>query len=176
MKKCSKCNELKLKSEFWKDSRLKSGLHSWCKSCCSEKRKEWSRSEKGKESTKRREAARKNSPKRKEWIKQYCQRGDVKERHRKSNIKWKFKITDSERSEIEENQKGVCAVCGRPEKIKRNGKTKRLAIDHNHNTERVRGLLCSDCNQALGLLKVDDLGILNLQMAIKYLSNCGDKK
>jgi hypothetical protein len=37
-------------------------------------------------------------------------------------------------------QKGVCAICGRPPK------TVRLAVDHNHKTGKVRGLLCFRCN------------------------------
>lgn len=48
-----------------------------------------------------------------------------------------------------EKQKGVCAVCKRAE----NGRYKHLSIDHNHTTGKIRGLLCNNCNRALGLLK-----------------------
>jgi len=41
-----------------------------------------------------------------------------------------------------------CAICGRKQK-------KRLAVDHCHETRVVRGLLCSWCNSAIGLLKDD---------------------
>jgi hypothetical protein len=44
-------------------------------------------------------------------------------------------------------QSGVCAICGGG-----NG-DRRLAIDHDHMTGRVRGLLCSACNRAIGLLR-----------------------
>ena len=40
-------------------------------------------------------------------------------------------------------QGGVCAICGNPPK------TRRLHIDHEHSTNRVRGLLCFRCNNAL---------------------------
>lgn len=45
-------------------------------------------------------------------------------------------------------QRGVCAICQRA-----TGKTKRLAVDHNHRTDEIRGLLCSTCNQYLGYLR-----------------------
>ena len=46
----------------------------------------------------------------------------------------------------------------------------RLAVDHNHKTGRVRGILCSFCNTALG--KFDDsVGLL--ARAIEYLEVCG---
>ena len=49
-----------------------------------------------------------------------------------------------------ETQNGVCAICQQPETAMRNGKAKRLAIDHDHNTHVVRGLLCTLCNRNLG--------------------------
>src|SRR5438128_1074290 len=52
-------------------------------------------------------------------------------------------------------QKGLCAACGFPESRidPKTGKAKQLHVDHCHKTERVRGLLCNNCNSALGLLK-----------------------
>lgn len=46
-------------------------------------------------------------------------------------------------------QSGVCAICG--PWTGRNGRTKSLAVDHDHRTGKVRGLLCSDCNRILGV-------------------------
>ena len=57
-------------------------------------------------------------------------------------------------------QNGLCACCGQSE-TRRVGRRKRsenvpmLHVDHCHKTGRIRGLLCSACNQALGLLEED---------------------
>lgn len=48
-----------------------------------------------------------------------------------------------------EEQGGVCAICSTPE----NGRYSNLSIDHNHDTNEIRGLLCNNCNRGIGLLK-----------------------
>lgn len=60
-------------------------------------------------------------------------------------------------------QSGLCAICNRPETSQR---YKTLTVDHCHKTEAIRGLLCSNCNRALGMFR-DSLTIL--ESAIKYL-------
>lgn len=53
-------------------------------------------------------------------------------------------------------QGGVCAICGRPEtRPAPNGQPSRLHVDHNHSTGLVRGLLCNNCNQAIGKMGDD---------------------
>ena len=44
-----------------------------------------------------------------------------------------------------ERQKGLCALCFRPQPVKMS----RLFVDHDHKTGRVRGLLCHACNIGL---------------------------
>lgn len=48
---------------------------------------------------------------------------------------------------------GVCKICGEPEKTKKQGTLRRLSIDHDHRTGKVRGLLCYYCNLGLGKFK-----------------------
>ena len=68
------------------------------------------------------------------------------------NPKYPLKEADYER--MLHHQGGVCKICGRPEtRLNRWGNLARLAVDHDHTTDEVRGLLCHSCNTALGLLQ-----------------------
>ncbi len=86
----------------------------------------------------------------------------VKLAARKRDLLRKFNITIEEYDMLYEKQKGLCAICEEPEKEN----NKRLAVDHNHDTGKVRGLLCRACNTGIGLLQEKrEL----LEKAIKYL-------
>lgn len=60
-------------------------------------------------------------------------------------------------------QNGGCAVCGSSSSGLSD--TRALAIDHNHQTGKIRGVLCHPCNRALGLLREDEKIIMSL---LKY--------
>ncbi|WP_432421584.1 endonuclease VII domain-containing protein [Nocardia brasiliensis] len=49
-------------------------------------------------------------------------------------------------------QDGKCAICRRPQQRYADGRLIELSVDHCHKTGRVRGLLCSGCNRALGYM------------------------
>lgn len=66
-----------------------------------------------------------------------------------------YNITIDEYEAMQARQAGHCAVCGRIPSYQHKGKQARLHVDHNHITGKVRGLLCSPCNTALGLLGDD---------------------
>lgn len=70
---------------------------------------------------------------------------------------------------MKEAQNFKCAICGGEGFIMNSKKTHRekLVIDHDHKTGVVRGLLCHNCNRALGLFQ-DDVEIM--QKAIQYLN------
>lgn len=65
----------------------------------------------------------------------------------------RFGITRQEYAEMFHAQNGACAICSQPETATRNGRIKALAVDHDHTSGEVRGLLCADCNTGIGKLK-----------------------
>lgn len=92
----------------------------------------------------------------------------VSEGKRKYSLKSKFNITRKEYKRMLEAQKGVCFICGNKEVWKVNGKVKNLAVDHDHESGKIRGLLCQRCNQGLGHFQ-DDTD--RMQSAINYLKS-----
>jgi uncharacterized membrane protein YvbJ len=139
MRECKKCGKLKENEEFAK--------HHWCRKCA----KEYNRNRKV---TKRAQLNKNKN----EWAKK-----NPKLRH-KGQSKSKYSITGEQYDAIYSD---LCAVCGKPETDKRNGKIRMLSIDHNHDTGKIRGMLCGKCNKALGLL---DENIDILLSMIKYIA------
>jgi hypothetical protein len=86
----------------------------------------------------------------------------VKERDLRKNFG--IELADYQRMFVE--QKGVCAICAKPETRTRNGKAKWLAVDHDRDSGLIRGLLCQDCNLGIGHLHHSTEA---LRAAIDYL-------
>jgi hypothetical protein len=96
-----------------------------------------------------------------------------KEYHKTNQIarRWKYQnkygITLEDYDEMLSQQNGCCAICGANDP---GGPGKRFVVDHNHQTEEVRGLLCNSCNRALGYFQ-DSPSILS--KALNYLYTNG---
>lgn len=107
--------------------------------------------------------------KRKEYQRQYLARPEVKTKTRARNREYmrawwakeehrttanerrrrlKFGLSEIEYAALFAASGGVCAVCKQPPRGKKNNS--KLHIDHDHQTGKVRGLLCHHCNCALG--------------------------
>lgn len=70
--------------------------------------------------------------------------------YRNKHLEYKYGITSEQYEEMLKEQSNRCAICGIGEQHTENS---RLCVDHDHNTNEVRGLLCKKCNQGLGLFQ-----------------------
>lgn len=86
------------------------------------------------------------------------------------NRRYLYGITSSEYNEMFSVQNGLCAICFNAETAKscKGDKIKELAVDHCHNSGKIRGLLCHKCNMLLGYAS-DNSHIL--KAAANYLNN-----
>lgn len=91
-----------------------------------------------------------------DWKKHY-------KKHSRTRTAKRYGLTVEQLDAMTAAQGGLCAVCSRQP-----GK-KGLAVDHHHATGVVRGLLCSSCNTAIGLLR-DDPELM--EKAAQYARNC----
>jgi len=97
---------------------------------------------------------RQNNPEKyKKWEDNYKQKNREILSLKKSLSERKMNIDDYH--EMLSQQESKCAICKQPEtRMARDGKTiTRLCIDHDHDTNEVRALLCHDCNTMLGKAK-----------------------
>jgi hypothetical protein len=78
-----------------------------------------------------------------------------------------YGITLDQYNKLFDEQKGCCKICG----THQDELDKKLVVDHCHETNIVRGLLCDKCNRGLGHFN-DDVNLL--QIAIKYLIHDDD--
>ena len=78
-----------------------------------------------------------------------------------------YGITLEQVQEMREQSNGICSICNREGKHHH----KRLVIDHDHKTGKVRGLICSSCNSMIGWCGEDTQTLQNL---IEYLNRNKD--
>jgi hypothetical protein len=85
-----------------------------------------------------------------------------------SFLKYRYGISVEQFNLIRKKQDGCCAICKIELEIKKDStfRSKKVAVDHCHVTGKVRGLLCSSCNQGLGLFRDNET---LLASAIEYL-------
>lgn len=124
-KKCSCCGEVKPTTEFTRHKkREKWGFHSYCKECANKKFKKY----------------RRDNPEGYKRIK------------RKQNLKNQYGLTVEDIERMLKNQNYKCAICGKEIFLHGSSadKNKIAHVDHNHETGKIRGLLCNDCNIGLG--------------------------
>jgi len=126
LKTCTVCEEAKPYSEYYNYKASKDGKMYRCKFCDSLARKKYA--ENNKESAQR------------------SQRG--------RNLKHKYGISLEDYETLFEAQGRCCAICETKENKAMYGPNKSLnfSVDHCHATNKVRGILCNQCNRAIGML------------------------
>lgn len=74
---------------------------------------------------------------------------------RRNQLKHKYGISLEEYNDLLVFQSGTCAICNKKEILKKRNsdETRPLAVDHCHETGKIRGLLCSACNSGIGYLR-----------------------
>lgn len=143
---CRVCREKKPLSEFNKHGGSQ-GLRRDCKAC----QKKWSHDYYKTIAVEER-------------IKRKIHRKQNMGQYRNSEYKRKFGITLDDYNQMFENQKGKCMICGTTKGYPNTGR--RLAVDHDHETGKVRALLCGNCNTGISHFMHDpDL----MEKAIDYL-------
>jgi hypothetical protein len=169
MKTCNTCHTEKLIDAFHKNAASPDGHANICKECMNARQRAYRKS-----AVFNSESAREKRHAYYVANKEHIARKKV-DRHKEAPhlrrsmvLRKKFGISIEEYEAMLAEQNGVCAICKQPERAL-NGYTKEVAsmpVDHDHGTGKVRGLLCSHCNRALGLFQ-DNIKILN--SAINYL-------
>ena len=163
---CARCKKLKIVADFpVSNSRGKSRYHSYCIECCNSYGRDFRA--KDPDNTKRKANAyyRANAERKQELARQ--RRVRTPDYGRQASLKKLYGITLGEYEALLNTQNGVCAVCAEPPR----GRRKFLAVDHDHETGLVRGLLCTTCNVGLGALR-DSPELL--RAALTYLRGGGD--
>jgi hypothetical protein len=97
------------------------------------------------------------------------ERREYARRHAKNTRFRRYKIDEATFNRMFEEQGRKCAVCGSKRPNRRTGrppKEFKWCIDHDHETEAVRGIVCYPCNTALGLVRDD---VRTLKAMIAYL-------
>lgn len=128
-KLCRKCGETKALDDFYADRKSATGKSSHCKSCLKAKAKRWYQE---------------NPDRVAEQASRRIERGG----NRESAIKRKYGLRQADYLDMLKSQGGACAICGTGDPGRGN---KHFVIDHCHETGKVRGLLCNNCNRVLGL-------------------------
>ena len=120
--------------------------------------------------TRRRSESRKRNIERHHEVQRAWRRRNVEKRqlYDLRQIAKRFGIEKAQYFAMVLAQNGVCRICGKHESIT----GRRLSVDHDHTSGRVRGLLCSNCNLGIGYF-YDDPELL--RRAAQYIDEARDR-
>jgi hypothetical protein len=147
---CKKCGVEKSLDDYYIHNGMKDKHLNTCKKCDNKKTREYQIEHKD-------QMAKYSEKYRLKYIETYADYA------RNTKYKQNYGITIEDYNKMFDDQNGLCAICSNPES---KGRSKHFHVDHDHLTGKIRGLLCSTCNTALGKFN-DDINLIN--KAIKYL-------
>lgn len=148
-KACTRCGEWKVFGEFHKDASFRDGHRPDCRACTNARNKEWYDANREAQLERKRAYNKANKDRlaaaKRDWYKRN------RAQHAAYNRAKKYGITPEEYDALVAAAGGRCEICGRSQED--DGRD--LNVDHDHETGKVRGLLCKRCNLALGYLGDD---------------------
>lgn len=97
----------------------------------------------------------------------YLSKDETKSKRNAYYLNYNHGVTLDQYNDLLAKQNGVCAICQEECPTGR-----KLAVDHCHETNVIRGLLCIRCNNGIGQLR-DSIKLL--QRAIEYLQGANDE-
>lgn len=164
---CAHCGRVFPVKDFPKaggNSRRKDGRHSWCRECKNADLLAWRARniERVREYNARYKATRTEEQLEAKRAADRAAYQANKQAVRAYTLRKKFGVSVEQYDAMLAQQNGGCAICGR-----QCSSGRMLAVDHDHLTNRVRGLLCGQCNNGLGRFR-DDVELL--RKAIVYLT------
>jgi hypothetical protein len=141
VKRCKHCGEEKPLADFYGDTAARDGHRPECKSCTKRRRLSRYQSNREAEIARVRRWQQANAEHVKAYQAEYRERRDFRAEH----LRRTFGMTQGDYVQMLDTQDGGCAICGRKPRP-----GKHLHVDHDHDTGRVRGLLCFSCNVGIG--------------------------
>ena len=163
MKQCRKCGIEKPQYEFYRASGTRDGLRGECKSCNLAQQHERYVANPAPAKARVKRWQQENADRLNAYRRQRRDDPIVKQREWVSYLRRKYGMTAAGYDELLAKQAGVCAICST-----RPAPGRRLHVDHDHDTGRIRGLLCFTCNNALGDFEDD---AVRLREAARYVES-----
>lgn len=145
---CFQCKVSKPLSDFYRNKTRKDGCQSLCKNCHTQKSAKWKAENFSRWKETKAEHYKQNKIRILARQKAHGQRPEIKTKYYVGQLRRYYNITWEEYARLLREQKGVCGICAQPPEEKR-----KLGVDHNHKTKKIRGLLCLKCNAALGHMR-----------------------
>jgi hypothetical protein len=176
-KTCKTCKQLLPITDYHKDPKSKDKFFYSCKKCHSIYRKEVRRKNPKTEEQLKIHREKNNlyyqNNKEKKAIYSKTRREKNTKSYRNTAYKYKYGISIDEYEELLLKQNNSCDIC----KISQDDLNYNLVVDHCHTTKLVRGLLCRNCNLALGYLK-DNIETVSSTLSYlnKYKENVNTQK